>query len=169
MAGKLKGFGPGNNKELMAPAFKLNAAQGGIVASWDYKQIKPLVLYFLPEPNKEFLQKLQSEAGIYQAVGTQLLVIVTAKAERLAELPESSGLSFPLLADPQGETYKKYLALTRTGNEAEAWIDEYPAAVFVADRFGAISRYATALRPEELPTQSEILDFIEFLGNLCNP
>lgn len=161
---KLQGFGPYQNQERQAPAFRLPAAQGGTVALWDFKQRQAVVLYFLPQGNEAFLSQLQAEYAAYKAKGAQMLVIVPAALEALRELALTLNLSFPLLSDEQGSTYQNYLKLVEADLQTEL-----PAAVFVADRFGAISRYALALLPQGLPPQEEILDMLEFLGNLCNP
>ncbi len=161
---KLQGFGPYNNQERMAPAFKLPAAQGGTIALWDYKQRKQLVLYFLPHPDSGFLSRLQTENPAYQETGAQLLVIVPAPLEQLTALHNQLALNYPLLTDEEGRAYKRYLHLIEADIQ-----QELPAAVFVADRFGAITRYATAPRPAMLPSQTEILGMLEFLGTLCNP
>jgi peroxiredoxin len=161
---KLQGFGPHNNQERMAPVFKLPASQGGNVALWDYKQRQPVVLYLLPEPDPTLLGRLQSEYATYKAQGAQLLVITPYPVEQMATIAEKLHLSYPLLSDAEGRTYKRYLNLIEADLQKEL-----PAAVFITDRFGATNRYASASETSELPPQTEILEHLDWLGNLCNP
>lgn len=161
---KLQGFGPHNNQERIAPVFKLPAAQGGSIALWDYKQRQPVVLYLLPELDPALLSRLQSEYAIYKAQGAQLLVITPYPVEQLAAIAEKLNLSYPLLSDAEGRTYQRYLNLVEADLQKEL-----PTAVFIADRFGATNRYTSAIKASELPAQTEILEHLEWLGNLCNP
>ncbi len=170
---KLEGFGVYNNREKMAPAFKLAATTGVKIASWDYKQRQPLVLYFLPRLDDAFLQNLQQEAVNLQAYGTEILALLPLPLAELKEAASRLKLTVPLLSDENGETFQKYLKLVLpedNEDKKEALkIKELPALVFVADRFGAISRFASASQVTGLPGQPEILATLEFLGNLCNP
>lgn len=161
---KLQGFGSYNNQERMAPAFRLPSAQGEPVAIWDYKQRRAVVLYFLPELDPAFLSQLQSEYAEYRAQGAQLLVISTYPVRPLIDLVAQLGLTYPLLSDADGRIYKRYLHLIEADFQKEL-----PSALFIADRYGAINRYATAVRPPALPVASEVVAHLEFLGNLCNP
>lgn len=161
---KLQGFGPHNNQERMTPVFKLPSAQGGNVALWDYKQRQPVVLYFLPELDPVLLSRLQNEYDIYKAQGAQLLVITPYPVEQMTAIAEKLNLSYPLLSDVEGRTYQRYLNLIEADLQKEL-----PAAVFITDRFGATNRYTSASEAGELPPQTEILEHLEWLGNLCNP
>lgn len=167
---KLEGFGVYNNREKMAPAFKLAATTGAKIASWDYKQRQPLVLYFLPRLDEAFLQQLEQEAANLQPYGAKMLALLPVPLEELKEAAGRLKLTVPLLADESGETFQKYLKLILPEDSKESLeIKEFPALVFVADRFGAISRYASTNQTAGLPGQPEILATLEFLGNLCNP
>jgi peroxiredoxin len=167
---KLVGFGVYNNREKMAPAFKLEATTGSKIASWDYKQRQPLVLYFLPRLEDAFLQELEQAALNLQAYGTEVLALLPVPLEELKEAAARLKLTMPLLADDHAETYRKYLKLILPEDSRESIeIKALPALVFVADRYGAISRYASASQAAGLPGQAEILDMLEFLGTLSNP
>lgn len=163
-----EGFGPYKNEECMAPAFSLPSGTGKPVRLWDYKQRKALVIYFLKGDETSFLQQLETEAAAYQPYGAQLLAIVAAGPEQVKELTASLKLTYPLLADPDGAVHTRYIQLTYPQYNPQQ-ISNKPLALFVADRFGAISRYATATELNKLPGQPEILEVLEFLGNLCNP
>jgi peroxiredoxin len=167
---KLEGFGAYQNKEKMAPAFKLAATTGGKIASWDYKQKQPLILYFLPGLDDAFLQNLEQAALNLQAYDTETLALLPLPIETLKEAATRLKLTMPLLSDDSGEIFYKYLKLVLPEDKNEAVeIKNLPAMVFVADRFGAISRYATATAAANLPGEKEIMGMLEFLGNLCNP
>jgi len=171
---KLQGFGPYNNKEKMAPAFKLAASTGTRIASWEYKQKQPLILYFLPELDETFLQKLEQIALDLQAYGTETLALLPLNVETLKEAAARLKVTMPLLSDEEGATFQKYLKLIlpeddKENKEKVFEIKNLPAMLFVADRFGAISRYATASEAANLPGKAEIMAMLEFLGNLCNP
>src|SRR6478752_7118041 len=95
---KLEGFGVYNNREKMAPAFKLAATSGAKIASWDYKQRQPLVLYFLPRLEEAFLQELEQAALTLQAYGTEVLALLPVPLEELKEAAARLKLTIPLLA-----------------------------------------------------------------------
>jgi peroxiredoxin len=169
---KLEGFGAYQNKEKMAPAFKLAATTGGKIASWDFKQKQPLILYFLPGLDEAFLQTIEQVALNLQAYGTETLALLPLPIETLKEAATRLKLTMPLLSDEAGETFQKYLKLVLPEDKNEVFtfeIKKLPAMVFIADRFGAISRYATATGAANLPGEKEIMGMLEFLGNLCNP
>ncbi len=167
---KLEGFGVYNNREKMAPAFKLEATTGSKIASWDYKQRQPLVLYFLPRLEDAVLLQLDQAARNLQAYGTEVLALLPVPLDQLKEAAARLKLTLPLLADEQSEAYRKYLKLILPEDSREKLeIKDLPALVFVADRYGAISRYAGAAQAANLPGQAEIMDMLEFLGTLCNP
>lgn len=167
---KLEGFGAYSNREKMAPAFKLAATTGTRIASWEYKQKQPLVLYFLPKLDEAFLQKLEQATLNLQAYGSETLALLPLPLETLKEAAARLKLTMPLLSDENGETFQKYLKLVLPEDSKEVFeIKDLPAMVFVADRFGAISRYATTTEAANLPGEAEIMAMLEFLGNLCNP
>jgi peroxiredoxin len=116
------------------------------------------------------LQKLDQEASNLQAYGTEVLAVLPVPLEELKEVARRLKLTVPLLADEGSETFQKYLKLILPeDNRENIEIKEFPAMVFVADRFGAISRYAAGSQAAGLPGQPEILATLEFLGHLCNP
>lgn len=164
----MQGFGSYNNQERPAPAFTLASGQGQIVKLWDYKQRQPLVIYFLAGNEEEFLRGLQSEYAAYRQMQAEMLVITALDANAVQQLTVQFGLSYHLLADADRAAHNRFIKLTYPDYDS-AKITNQPVAVFVADRFGAISRYQTALSVDKLPPQSEILEWLEFLGNLCNP
>ncbi len=162
---ELKGFGYLEGKQRMAPAFTLVSGQGGKkVRLWDYKQRNPVVIYFLNGDEAAFLQRLDHEYPAYRRENAEMLVITALDADGVAK----AGVKYPLLADPTRKVQADYIKLIQPDyNPATA--KSLPVAVFVADRYGSLYRYATSHAPEYLPGQSEILAFLEFLGNLCNP
>ena len=162
----MQGFGINKNKERMAPAFKLPSSQSRKIASWDYKQRRALVLVLLPQAEPHFLKRLEAEYQDYKAAGAELLAITFLQPEELSRLAVELKLSFPLLSDPDGAVYRQYMAMLEEEITGRA---ELPAALLVADRFGAVSRYALATKPAGLPDRDEIVEMLEFLGNLCNP
>ncbi len=161
-------FGDYKNEERPAPVFDLPSGAGERVRLWDYKQRKPLVIYFVAGDESAFLQRLNSENQLYRDFGAQLLVISGLEGERLAQLTYELNLSYPLLADADNRVHSRYIQLVYPQYDA-AQIQQKPAALFIADRFGSIYRYATAISPDKLPPQPEIIEVLEFMGNLCNP
>lgn len=158
----LQGFGVYNNEERMAPAFRLPDISGKPVSLWDYKQRRAVVLYFLPQPDRTVLQARQREYQAYQRLGVEMLVIISCPVDQLKTLAATREISYPVLADQAGQVYRQYLDFAGATLPGELL-----AAVFVADRFGAVSRYAVS---EELAgLHPQILAMLEFLGNLCNP
>ena len=154
--------------ERMAPVFELQSGTGKKIRLWDYKQRKPLVIYVLNRPEPSFLQQLQSELPAYEAARAQLLVIAALEPEQTGQQTANLNLTYPLLADPNQTVYNRYIQVIYPQYQPEQ-VRQKPSALFVADRYGSIWCYASATSPEKLPEQAEVLDALEFLGNLCNP
>ena len=159
----LQGFGVYNNQERMAPVFRLPATiTPKPVALWDYKQRQAVVLYFLPQATELQLNERQQEYAAYRTAGAEMLVIVPQTIAELTRLAEELKLTYPLLSDQAGTVYQQYLKFVGI-----TIVGELLPAIFIADRFGAVSRYAIANDLSGL--QPQVLDMLEFLGNLCNP
>lgn len=161
----LQSFGSYKNEERIAPAFRLPKVGGGSVASWDYKQRRAFVLVFLPHLDRAALNQLQTLFTALQPFGAQLLVSLPSSIEELAGPEVEAAVSYPVLADQNGLVYRQYLEWAGLDYHHS----ELPAALFIADRFGAVNRYALAATPAQLPDAGEITAMLEFLGNLCNP
>jgi len=164
----LIGFGPLEGEQRMAPAFELASGKGKTVKLWDYKQRNSLVIYFVEGNETSFLPQLQTEYVAYRRNETELLVIAAQSPEMVASLTENLSLTYPLLADPDYATHAKYMQLIEPQYDPSSNKDK-PVALFIADRYGSVYRYATSHIVANLPEQGEILSFLEFLGNLCNP
>lgn len=168
MAQKLESFGTYGSEERLAPLFSLPAGSGREVRLWSYKQRQPLVIYFLQGTDQTFLLELNDQYAAYQAENIELLVIVGLDKASVEKITATLQLKYPLLADPDYSVHTRYIKLTFPQyNPAE--VAQKPLAVFVADRFGSIFRYATATEIAKLPPQTEILSAHEFISCLCNP
>ncbi len=165
---ELKGFGLLEGEQRMAPAFSLASGKGKTVKLWDYKQRNSLVIYFIKGDETSFLQQLQTEYPNYRRNETELLVIAAQTPETVASLTENLNLTYPLLADPDYLTHTKYMQLFEPQFQPTQTKDK-TVALFIADHYGSVYRYAASHLVGNLPEQSEILNFLEFLGNLCNP
>jgi peroxiredoxin len=161
---KLQGFGDYDNKQPMAPAFRLTATDGSPVASGNYKQRNPLVLYFLPDADPEILTRLEMEVPAYNEYKAKLIALVRQPAETLASATAGMRLSYPVLSDADGAIFEKYLKLSDKPLPANPVV-----GVYVLDRYGAATRYAVSDAPETLPPVDEIAATLDFLTNLCNP
>ena len=143
--------------------FRLPTAHGSRIALWDYKQRRAVVLVFLPELAQADLARLEELHQTARKFAAQLLVVLPVKPDELtALLPVQP--PYPVLADEGGLVHRQYM---RLADQAETL--PLTAALFIADRFGAISRYALAENLATLPPPTEIETMLDFLGNLCNP
>lgn len=165
---KLQSFGAYGNEERMAPLFALTAGNGREIKLWDYKQRQPLVIYFLCGTETQFLAELKQRYDEYHAQNIEVLVITPLDKAEVERITNELALPFPLLADPDYRVHTKYIKITYPQYEPEK-VQQKPLAVFVADRYGSIFRYATALEVSQLPPQSDLLDTQDFISCLCNP
>jgi len=163
-------FGTYGNEEQPAPAFALPGGAGQTIRLWDYKQRKSLVIYFLNPDGalEKVLTTLEADYPVYQAEGAQLLVILATDSQAVQKLSLSLSLNYPLLADSNSLVHTRYIKLVYPQYDP-AQPGPKPVALFVADRFGSIYRYATSTEPAKLPAREEVLEIIGFLNNLCNP
>lgn len=165
---KLQSFGTYGGEERMAPLFALPAGSGREVKLWDYKQRQPLVIYFVQGTETEFLAELNHRYGAYKAQNIELLVVTALDKNEAERVINELSLQYPLLSDPDYRVHVKYIKITYPQYEPEK-MPQKPLAVFVADRYGSIFRYATALEVGQLPSQADLLDAQDFISCLCNP
>jgi peroxiredoxin Q/BCP len=151
----------------LIPNFRLPAVnRNGQVGPWDYKQHRNLVLIFFRSAQfrrcQELLRAIAQHYGDYKQKEAEVLAISTDEIDHLRRLAEDLALPFPMLSDRDGmitSLYRKH-----TEGIAEAAVE---AAIFVADRWGAIFTSKSVEKDEDLPTEAEIREWLEFIELQC--
>ncbi len=137
------------------PSFSLPGRGEEIFDTADIRRKDHLVLFFLTEPHKAFLASLDEACGRLREKRAAVVVVVACAPEKLAAICQEHRLLFVLLADPDRQVTGRYLDIA-AGEEA--------AALFVADRFGALFFQYVAPDVSALPSCQDIeasLAFIE--------
>lgn len=97
---------------------------------WDYKQRRPVLLTVMRDTRaglgREWLARLLAARRVLDERCAATLVIAPQPAERLRELQAALDLPFTLLADPDGDTTKRYLTSQPDGERL---------AIYLADRY----------------------------------
>lgn len=145
------------------PLFSLAAVNGGAqTGPGQYKQHRNLVLIFFHsatcQQSRQLLSDITSHYGEYREKETQVLAISADDSKQLQRLARELALPFPLLTDINGKVTKKFLKY----NAAPAG-----AAVFIADRWGAIFAKEVFENDNDLLAEAEIRKWLEFIEIQC--
>lgn len=152
----------------LIPNFRLSAAnRPGKVGPWDYKQHRNLVLIFFRSVEclkcKQLLREISEHYGQYQEKEAEVLAISTDEIDRLRQLAQDLALPFPLLSDSEGGVTDLYLKhIEQRGDRAA-----FETGIFVVDRWGEIFSATSIERAEDLPAETEIRDWLEFIELQC--
>jgi peroxiredoxin len=151
----------------LIPNFRLSAAnRPGQLGPWDYKQHRNLVLIFFRSAQcrkwQELLRANAEHYRDYEQKEAEVLAISTDETDGLRRLAQDLALPFPVLSDTDGRVTNLYLK--HTEEIAEAAVE---AAIFVADRWGAIFTSKTVENDRDLPTEAEIREWLEFIELQC--
>ncbi len=148
--------GPHSGRYLAA--FSLPATDGRTVRLWDYRQRRNVVLFFhhgagCPRCRAE-LSRFARHYPAYRERDAEVVAIGPDAPDEQAVLAAALGLTFPLLSDPEADT------ADRQGVDLPA--------VLVGDRFEEI--WAAWSPPDELdlPSQEEVLGWLEFISIQCH-
>ena len=152
----------------LIPNFRLLAAnRDGPVGPWDYKQHRNLVLLFFRTAEsrkcKQLLREIAKHYDDYKEKEAEVLAISTDEIDRLRELSQDLALPFPVLSDSDGRVTDLYLNQTEQFSEKLA----VEAAIFVADRWGAIFNTNSVKNDQDLPAEAEIREWLEFIELQC--
>jgi len=152
----------------LIPNFRLSAANRDVqLGPWDYKQHRNLVLMFCRSTEcrtcKQLLSRIADHYGDYKEKEAEVLVISTDEIHRLRQLAKDLALPFPVLWDNDGRVTDLYLKDTETVAEKAA----FKAAIFVADRWGAIFTSKVVENDHDLPAEAELREWLEFIELQC--
>jgi peroxiredoxin len=152
----------------LIPNFSLSAAnRHGQVGPWDYKQHRNLVLIFFRSAEcqkcKQLLREIAEHYGDYKEKEAEVLVISSDEIDCLRQLAQDLALPFPVLSDTDGRVTDLYLKHTTQFVEPAAFED----AIFVADRWGAIFSTKRIEKDHDVPTETEIREWLEFIELQC--
>ena len=150
----------------LIPNFRLSAVnRDGRVGPWDYKQHRNLVLIFFRSAQcqrcQELLRAIAQHYGDYKQKEAEVLAISTDEIDHLRRLAEDLALPFPMLSDGDGRVTRLYRQ--HTEGIAEAAVE---AAIYVADRWGAIFTSKSVEKDQDLP-EAEIREWLEFIELQC--
>lgn len=152
----------------LVPDFRLSAVnRDGQLGPWDYKQHRNLVLVFFrsieSEKCRQLLRAIAKHYAEYQEKEAEVLVISTDRMDRLRQLVQDLALPFPVLSDNEGRVSDLYLPGSRQAGDKAA----LEAAIFVADRWGAIFYRTSLARDHDLPAEGEIREWLKFIELQC--
>lgn len=152
----------------LIPNFCLSAVnRNGQVGPWGYKQHRNLVLIFFRTVEclkcKQLLREISEHYAEYQEKEAEVLAISTDETDRLHQLAQDLALPFPLLSDSDRRVTNLYLKQMEHGGDRAA----FEAAIFVADRWGAIFSTRSVEKAQDLPAEAEIREWLEFIELQC--
>jgi len=142
-----------------APEFSLPASTGVEIALANFYSKKNVYLFFVREYNWMQCRSHAAQLGRlykeFQVVNYEILLILGAPIEKAKAYAESLHLPYPVLADPERNTYRHY------GLEKTLIFIQRTASV-VLDRNGIIRYMKSATNPIVwLQESQEILNFIK--------
>ncbi len=143
--------------DQVIPQFTLPDVVGRQISTWDFKQRKNLVIFFLHNARCAACRwKLDELADMHQKLvdlRTQALAVALQGPG-----PENWTYPFPLLYD-NGEVARLYGLMDSAGGRK--------AAILVADRFGALYDYVASENEEDLFDAGEIIYSIQHIESAC--
>ena len=114
--------------------FDLPEADGGRVSTRKFRGKRNLAIFFMDSvicaDCRERLKELVASYSDIQSNEGELLVIMRANKETVAELKREFNLKSPALYDETGDVFRGYGAVDEAG--------EPVSAIFVTDRFGEV-------------------------------
>jgi peroxiredoxin len=143
----------------LAPSFELTAIDGQTYTRQQFRGKSGLVLlFFLPTPEAQLWLKLISrDEAEYKELNAQILGIGRASRDELAPFAAPIKLPFPLLVDPQGETWTAYAGTSDPGY-----------GVFVLDMYGGLEAKAVSDCIDKLPNAATILEWTRSAQYRCS-
>lgn len=152
----------------LVPSFRLAAAnRQRQLGPWDYKQHRNLVLFFLHSAEcrkcRQLLREIAAHYSEYRRMEAEVLAISADEIDHLRQMAQELALPFPVLVDSDGRATDLYLKQAAQAAETAA----PAAAVFVADRWGAIFIRKIAEQEHDLPAEEEIREWLEFIELQC--
>jgi len=147
----------------MIPFFRLMSAAGEEVRSWDFKGKKNLVIFFTHslacERCRDYLMVLASRYSDIAGEETEVIAIVPASFEDVAEAKRRLELPYIVLSDPDGATHAGFGAVNPLGQPT--------AAIYVSDRYGQIYVDRVAGEDDELLSYQDVLSWLLFIEYQC--
>jgi peroxiredoxin len=148
----------------LLPLFRLGTVnRAEQLGPGDYKQRRNLALIFFGSTEcqacRKLLREIAAHYGEYQQLEAEVLAVSADESTRVRRLAQELALPFPVLADSDGSVTDRYLE--QKGAAAPA------AAVFIADRWGAIFTRKIAAQEPELPAETELRGWLEFIELQC--
>lgn len=141
----------------LAPAFKLEAVQGGTLSREQFRGKAGLLLIFFAqaEPIIPLLKAINTDSGEYTELNAHILAIGGDTRSALETL--AKGLSFPVLDDHQRQAWYAYTRMER-----------YGYGIFVLDTYGGVEMQRAAPQAADLPSAAEVLEWVRGAQYKCN-
>lgn len=145
------------------PLFELPAVNRKTrISSWDYKQHYSLAIAFIPNVGDPdccaLLLSLAKQYCTYRDLDTEILAIAHCptvnEVEQLRTFVTEHNILFPVLWDTEGRVREAYLGTVQAG-------------IFVGDRYGELYMQAIANHARELPQETEIREWVEYVDMQC--
>lgn len=140
------------------PSFWLPDASGNTVKLFSYKAKRNLCLFFPKAPfasaSHQLLEAFSRNYRAIQSTDTEVLAVLHGTVADAAKLQGDIILPYPVLADMQAETTRKYLPPGYTG-------------IFITDRYGELYYQDLATDESELPDIAEILERLHYIDTQC--
>lgn len=131
-----------------APDFTLQDSDGNYFQLSDYREKKPVVIYFYPKANTPGCTKqacdIRDSFKIFEENNVAVLGISVDSKESIKEFIDDHNLNFPLLSDEMKEVSKAYGVLNTIGIDSRI--------TFIIDKQGNI---ANILRDVDVETHAE--------------
>jgi peroxiredoxin len=159
--GKVVSSGELPSKGRRFTDFELVSSEGERVMLSDHRGRRNLVLIFA-DNSEECRNLLSALAARYQEFRDQeseVLAIVHLSTVQADEVKQRSALPYPVLADVDGSIHQSVGAADAQGKDA--------AAVYVTDRFGEIFAIYRTVEGTRLPSDADILSWLEFINSQC--
>ncbi len=143
--------------QLALPDFWLPSSSGETVRLSDYRHRVPVALILLPDEDaagREILRAFAAHYEEYRAWPAEVLAVIAGTQAQASHLAEELGLPFPVLADAEGDVWRKH-------------IGERRPALLILDRYNALHHIQVAAVAADLMSPTEALEWIRHAEMAC--
>jgi peroxiredoxin len=143
----------------LAPRFELKSADGQPFSRNQFRNKSGLVLIFFQAVAQiqSLLDQVSRDQAEYLELNTRVFGIGHATSDQLKQASHSLGLSFTLLADPDGAAWRAY---------SQSDLPGY--AVFVLDIYGGVEAQRVSQSANQLPDAQTILAWTRSAQYKCS-
>ncbi len=138
--------------------FHLLGREGMLFDSSEFKRKKNLVIFFLSDPQQDFLVKIEEAYGQMKEQNAEVAVVCPLSVAEIQNIHRRNRLTYWILCDETKEVFSRFI---------EAKKEEDVAALFITDKFADLFFQYVVNAISELPPLGDIVKSLVFIESQC--